>query len=128
LDGAKKAAAAAEAEALKNKWNVVIAIVDDGGNLQYLQRIDGTQAASSETAARKARTAALFKRPTKVLEDAVKDRVSLLTLPNVTPLEGGVPLIYKGEVIGAIGVSGATSQQDAQVAKAGADTLAQLTQ
>jgi uncharacterized protein GlcG (DUF336 family) len=128
LDGAKKAAAAAEAEALKNKWNVVIAIVDDGGNLQYLQRIDGTQAASSETAARKARTAALFKRPTKALEDAVKDRVSLLTLPNVTPLEGGVPLVYKGEVIGAIGVSGATSQQDAQVAKAGADTLAQLTQ
>jgi glc operon protein GlcG len=129
LDGAKKAAAAAEAEALKNKWNVVIAIVDDGGHLLYLQRLDGTQASSSETAIRKARTSALFKRPTKALEDAVAGgRVTLLSLPNVTPLEGGVPIIYKGEVIGAIGVSGATSQQDAQVAKAGSDTFAQLSQ
>ncbi|MBG0809331.1 heme-binding protein [Methylosinus sp. H3A] len=126
LDGAKKAAAAAEAEALKNGWNVVIAIVDDGGNLLYLQRLDGTQASSSETATRKARTSALFKRPTKALEDAVAGgRVALLSLPNVTPLEGGVPLVYKGEIIGAIGVSGATSQQDAQVAKIGADTLVQ---
>ncbi|TDX66795.1 uncharacterized protein GlcG (DUF336 family) [Methylosinus sp. sav-2] len=124
LDGAKKAAAAAEAEAVKNGWNVVIAIVDDGGNLLYLQRLDGTQASSSETATRKARTSALFKRPTKALEDAVAGgRVALLSLPNVTPLEGGVPLVYKGEIIGAIGVSGATSQQDAQVAKIGADTL-----
>ncbi|WP_084570762.1 heme-binding protein [Methylosinus sp. PW1] len=126
LDGAKKAAAAAEAEAVKNGWNVVIAIVDDGGNLLYLQRLDGTQASSSETATRKARTSALFKRPTKALEDAVAGgRVALLSLPNVTPLEGGVPLVYKGEIIGAIGVSGATSQQDAQVAKIGADTLTQ---
>ncbi|WP_018267128.1 GlcG/HbpS family heme-binding protein [Methylosinus sp. LW4] len=126
LDGAKKAAAAAEAEAVKNGWNVVIAIVDDGGNLLYLQRLDGTQASSSETATRKARTSALFKRPTKALEDAVAGgRVALLSLPNVTPLEGGVPLVYKGEIIGAIGVSGATSQQDAQVAKTGADTLTQ---
>jgi glc operon protein GlcG len=126
LDGAKKAAAAAEAEAVKNGWNVVIAIVDDGGNLLYLQRLDGTQASSAETATRKARTSALFKRPTKALEDAVAGgRVALLSLPNVTPLEGGVPLVYKGEIIGAIGVSGATSQQDAQVAKVGADTLVQ---
>ena len=126
LDGAKKAATAAEAEALKNGWNVVIAITDDGGNLLYLQRLDGTQASSSETAARKARTAALFKRPTKALEDAVAGgRVSLLSLPNVTPLEGGLPILYKGEVIGAIGVSGAQSSQDAQVAKVGADTLTQ---
>jgi len=126
LDGAKKAAAAAEVEAVKNGWNVVIAVTDDGGNLLYLQRLDGTQASSSETASRKARTAALFKRPTKALEDAVAGgRVSLLSLPNVTPLEGGLPIVYKGEVIGAIGVSGAQSSQDAQVAKAGADTLAQ---
>jgi glc operon protein GlcG len=126
LDGAKKAAAAAEAEALKNGWNVVIAITDDGGNLLYLQRLDGTQASSSETATRKARTAALFKRPTKALEDAVAGgRVSLLSLPNVTPLEGGLPILYKGEIIGAIGVSGAQSSQDAQVAKVGADALAQ---
>lgn len=126
LDGAKKAAAAAEAEALKNGWNVVIAIVDDGGNLLFLQRLDGTQASSSETASRKARTAALFKRPTKALEDAVAGgRVALLSLPNVTPLEGGLPLVYKGEVIGAIGVSGAQSSQDAQVAKVGVDTLAE---
>jgi uncharacterized protein GlcG (DUF336 family) len=126
LDGAKKAAAAAEAEALKNGWNVVIAITDDGGNLLYLQRLDGTQASSSETATRKASTAALFKRPTKALEDAVAGgRVSLLSLPNVTPLEGGLPILYKGEIIGAIGVSGAQSSQDAQVAKVGADTLAQ---
>lgn len=129
LEGAKRVAAAAEAEALKNKWNVVIAIVDDGGNLLYLQRLDGTQASSSETATRKARTAALFKRPTKVLEDAVAaGRVSLLSLPNVTPIEGGLPLVYKGEMVGAIGVSGATSQQDAQVAKVGADALMPLPQ
>ncbi|MEF3365045.1 heme-binding protein [Methylocystis sp. 9N] len=129
LEGAKRVAAAAETEAFKNKWNVVIAIVDDGGNLLYLQRLDGTQASSSETATRKARTAALFKRPTKVLEDAVAaGRVSLLSLPNMTPIEGGLPLVYKGEIIGAIGVSGATPQQDAQVAKVGADTLLPLPQ
>jgi glc operon protein GlcG len=129
LDGAKKAAAAAEAEATKAGFKVVIAIVDDGGHLLYLQRLDGTQASSSETATQKARTAALFKRPTKALEDAVAGgRVTLLSLPNVTPLEGGLPLVYKGEIVGAIGVSGATSQQDAQVAKVGADTLAELTQ
>jgi uncharacterized protein GlcG (DUF336 family) len=123
LDGTKKAAAAAEAEALKNGWNVVIAITDDGGNLLYLQRLDGTQASSSETATRKARTSALFKRPTKALEDAVAGgRVSLLSLPDVTALEGGLPILYKGEIIG---VSGDQSSQDAQVAKVGADTLTQ---
>lgn len=129
LEGAKAAAAAAEAEALKNNWKVVIAIVDDGGHLLYLQRLDGTQAASGETAILKARTAALFKRPTKALEDAVTSgRVALLSLPHATPLEGGLPIDHQGDIIGAIGVSGATSAQDAQVAKAGTDTLATLTQ
>ncbi|HMK90899.1 MAG TPA: heme-binding protein [Methylocystis sp.] len=126
LDGAKRAAAAAEAEAVKNGWSVVIAVADEGGSLVFLQRLDGTQAASSEIAARKAQTAALFKRPTKALEEAVAGgRVSLLSLPNITPLEGGVPVLYKGQIIGAIGVSGVQSSQDAQVAKAGADALAQ---
>lgn len=129
LDGARAAAAAAEAEAIKNSWKVVIAIVDDGGHLLYLQRLDGAPAASAETAIHKARTAALFKRPTKALEDAVASgRVSLLSLPHATPLEGGLPIDSHGEIVGAIGVSGAQSSQDAQVAKAGTDSVSARTQ
>lgn len=124
LEGAKKIAAAAEAEALRNKWTVVIAIVDDGGQLVYLQRIDGTQTGSIEVAIRKARTAAAFKRPSKVFEDAIAGgRHALLALPAVLPLEGGLPLMVNGQLVGAIGVSGVTSQQDGMVAKAGADAL-----
>jgi len=126
LDAAKKAAAAAEAEAAKNKWTVVVAIVDDGGHLVYLSRIDGTQTGSIDVAIRKARTAQAFKRPTKVFEDAIAGgRTALLGLEGIVPLEGGVPIVVGGQLVGAIGVSGVTSQQDGMVAKAGADALAQ---
>ena len=124
LDGAKKVAAAAEAEAKKNNWNVVIAVVDDGGNLIYLQRIDGTQTGSIDVAIQKARTAQAFKRPTKVFEDAIAGgRNALLALHGALPLEGGVPIVVGGQLVGAIGVSGAKSTEDGQVAKAGADSL-----
>jgi uncharacterized protein GlcG (DUF336 family) len=126
LEAAKKAAAAAEAEAAKNKWTVVVAIVDDGGHLVYLSRIDGTQTGSIDVAIRKARTAQAFKRPTKVFEDAIAGgRTALLGLEGIVPLEGGVPIVVGGQLVGAIGVSGVTSQQDGVVAKAGADALAQ---
>lgn len=129
LDAARKVAAAAEAEAMKNRWNVVIAVVDDGGHLIYLQRLDGTQNGSIEVAQRKARTAVNFKRPTKVFEDAIAGgRTAVLALTEVGafPLEGGVPLMYQGQIVGAIGVSGVTSQQDGVVAKAGAESMASM--
>ncbi len=117
---AKEIAAAAEAEAVKNQWTMVIAVVDDGANLVYLQRMDDTQIGSVEVAQAKARTAVRFKRPSKALEDAVAGgRHAVLALPGATPVEGGIPLMLDGKVIGAIGVSGATSQQDGQVAAAG---------
>lgn len=124
LDGARKVAAAAEAEAIKNKWNVVIAIVDDGGNLIYLQRMDGTQTGSIQVAIDKAKTAQAFKRPTKVFEDAIAGgRNAILGLNGALPLEGGLPIKLGEQVIGAIGVSGVTAQQDGQIAKAGTDTI-----
>jgi glc operon protein GlcG len=125
LDGAKKIAAAAEAEAMKNKWNVVIAVVDDGGHLMFLQRIDGTQTGSIDVAIGKARTAMAFKRPTKVFDELAKTRPAIATLPHGVLLEGGVPITVDGQVIGAVGVSGVTSQQDAQVAEAGIAALGQ---
>ena len=124
LDGAKKVAAAAEAEAKKNNWNVVIAVVDDGGNLLYLQRIDGTQTGSIQVAIDKARTAQAFKRPTKVFEDAIAGgRNALIALHGALPLEGGLPILVGGQLVGAIGVSGVKSTEDGQIAKAGADSL-----
>ncbi|MBI3325869.1 MAG: heme-binding protein [Nitrospinae bacterium] len=127
LEVAKKLAAAAEEEAVKNKWTVVIAIVDDGANLVYLQRLDDTQIGSIKVAIQKAETAARFKRPTKVLEDAVAGgRNVILALPGALPIEGGLPLVGDGKVVGAIGVSGVTAQQDGQIAKAGADALAKI--
>ena len=124
LEAAKRLAAAAEAEAVKNKWNVVIAIVDDGGHLIYLQRLDGTQTGSIDVAIKKAQTAMAFKRPTKVFEDAIAGgRNALIALHGALPLEGGIPLTVGNQIIGAIGVSGVTAQQDGQVAKAGADAL-----
>ena len=125
LEGAKKVAAAAEGEAKKNNWNVVIAVVDDGGHLVYLQRIDGTQTGSIEVAIQKARTAQAFKRPTKVFEDAIAGgRNALLALHGALPLEGGLPIMVGGQMVGAIGVSGVKSTEDGQIAKAGADSLA----
>jgi len=124
LDMAKKVTAAAEAEAKKNNWPVVIAIVDTHGLLVMLQRMDNTQTASVNVAIEKARTAAMFKRPSKALEDAIAGgRVALLGLPGATPIEGGLPLMLDGKIIGAIGVSGMTSPQDGQVAKAGVDAV-----
>jgi glc operon protein GlcG len=127
LEAAKKIVAAAEAEAKKNSWNVVICIVDDGASLLYLQRMDGTQTGSVDIAQMKARTAIKMKRPSKVLEDAVAGgRNAVLKLPDVLPVEGGVPLTVDGQFIGAIGVSGVTSQQDGQIAAAGAAVLASM--
>jgi uncharacterized protein GlcG (DUF336 family) len=123
-DAAKKAAAAAIAEAHKNQWTIFVAIVDPGGTLVYLERIDGAQNGSSETAIGKARTSAAFKRPTKAIEDAIgSGKVNYLRLPGAVPLEGGLPIVVDGKVVGAIGVSGGTSAQDGQCAKAGVDAL-----
>lgn len=120
LDAAKKIAAAAVAEAKKNNFTMVISIVDSSGTLTYLEKIDGTQIASVQVAIGKAVTANNFKRPTKALEDAVAGgRNVLLSLPDAVIIEGGIPIIVEGKIIGAIGVSGGTSQQDAQVAEAG---------
>lgn len=125
LEAAKKIAAAAEVEAKKNNWNVVIAVVDDGGHLVYLQRIDGTQTGSIDVAIQKARTAQAFKRPTKVFEDAIAGgRNALIALHGALPLEGGLPIMVGGQLVGAIGVSGVKSTEDGQIAKAGADSLA----
>lgn len=124
LADAKRVAAAAEAEARRNDWRVVIAIVDDAGLPVLLERLDGTQPASCEIALHKARAAALFRRPTKALEEIVAGgRVALLSLPHITPVEGGLPLLHEGQVVGAIGVSGVQSFEDGIVAKAGADAL-----
>jgi len=124
---AKQIAAAAETEANNNKFTMVIAIMDDGGNLIYLERMDDTQLASTEIAQRKAHTALAFKRPTKALEDMVAGgRNVILSFPGAVPVEGGLPLMADGKIIGAIGVSGGTSPQDGTVAKAGADALAKI--
>ena len=124
LDNAKKIAAAALAEAQKNNWNVAIAVVDNHGFLVYYERLDDTQSASPVIAIEKARSAAMFRRPTRVFEDGVaKGRVALLGLTGATPITGGLPIISGGKIIGAIGVSGVTSDQDEQVAKAGLEAL-----
>ncbi|MGC8792395.1 MAG: GlcG/HbpS family heme-binding protein [Bryobacteraceae bacterium] len=125
LEAARKIAAAAEAEARRNNWRVVITVVDEGGYPVYLARMDGVQLASIEIALRKARSAALFRRPTKAFEDQLAGgRQAVLALPGALPFEGGLPIVVDGEVIGAIGVSGVASQQDGQIAKAGVDALA----
>lgn len=124
LAAAKKMAAAAEAEAAKNSWTMVIAVVDEGGHLIYLSRMDNTQIGSVEVAIEKARSAVMFKRPTKVFEDALAGgRNAILGLTGAVPIEGGLPLMVDGKAIGAVGVSGGTAPQDGVVAKAGADAL-----
>ena len=127
LAAAKKIAATAEAEAVRNKWNVVIVVVDDGANSVYLQRMDGTQIGSIDVAIAKAASAVKFKRPTKAFEDTLAGgRQAILKLPGAIPVEGGVPLMIDGVMIGAIGVSGVTSQQDGQIAGAGAAEFAKM--
>jgi glc operon protein GlcG len=125
-DTAKQVVAASIAEAKKNHWNMAIAIVDIGGYLVVFERMQNTQLGSVDVAIEKARTSALFRRPTKVFEEAVAaggDGLRVLRLTGTTPNEGGVPLIVNGQVIGAIGVSGGTVEQDGQVARVGVNTL-----
>jgi uncharacterized protein GlcG (DUF336 family) len=127
LDDAKRAMAAAELEAAKNSWQVAITILDSGGNLVMFLKIDNTQLASIGASEGKARTALTFKRPSKALDDAIAAGgagLRLLAVKDITPLEGGLPILVDGKIIGAIGVSGALSSQDAQIAKTGADALA----
>jgi len=127
LSDAKRIAAAASARAVAEGWTVVIAVLDSGGHLIYLERADGTQLGSVVVAQEKARTALLFKRPTKALEEGVLGgRVHMMALPGVIPVEGGLPLVMEGEIVGSIGVSGVQSSQDGQVAAAGAEVLASL--
>lgn len=124
LATARKIMAAAEAEAIKQKWPVVIAVVDDGGHLICLQRLDNTQFASVEVAIQKARAAVAFKRPTKEWEKMLNEgQPRVLNLPGVLASEGGVPLTWKGQIVGAIGVSGVKATEDGQVARAGAGFL-----
>jgi len=127
LADAKEIAAAAEAEALKNKWSVTIAVLDDGGNIIFLQRLDEAPLGSIAVAQEKGRTALLFKKPTKVFEELIASgRTAMLRLPGATPIEGGLPLLNKGQIVGAIGVSGVQSPQDAQIAMAGVEVAAKL--
>jgi len=124
LEAAKKLAALAESEAMKNKWTMVIVIVDDGGNVMYLERMDNTQIGSIEVAIQKAKTAISFKRPTKTFEErALAGKTVLLALPGVVPIEGGLPIVVDEQYLGAIGVSGGASDQDGVVAKAALDAF-----
>ena len=126
LEQVKKVMAGAEAEATKNKWPVVIVILDPGGNLQMLQRLDNAQWGSVEIAREKARSAVALRRPTKALQDLVAQggaNLRLLTL-GYSVLEGGLPIVVGGKIVGSIGVSGVTAQQDAQIGQAGIDALA----
>ena len=120
---AEKILAACKAEAAKNKWNVTIAIVDDGGFLVLLERLDGAVAQSALIATCKAQTAAATRTPTKVLEDIVKDRPATVAFPGRVAVQGGLPIMYQGECVGAVGVSGAKSNEDEQVAAAGLKAL-----
>ena len=126
LETAKKAVASAMAEARKNNWTMAFAIVDPSGNLVYFEKMDGTQIGSVNVAVDKARAAALFKRPTKAFQDVIAsggEGLRILGLPGAIPVEGGIPLVVDGVIVGAIGVSGGTSQQDSQSAQAGVAAL-----
>ena len=126
VETAKKAAAAAVAEAKKNNFTMAIAIVDPNGTLVYFEKMDNTQNGSAAVALDKARSAALFKRPTKAFQDTLAaggEGLRILVLQGAVPVDGGLPIIVAGKIIGAIGASGGTSAQDGQVAKAGADAV-----
>jgi len=126
LEAAKKVMAAAEADAVKNNWGMAIAILDSTGHMVMLHKLDNTQYGSIAVAEDKARSALYYRRPSKVFEELVAQgglNLRLLALRGASPLEGGIPLMLDGKIVGAIGVSGATSVQDGQVAKAGADTM-----
>ncbi|MEO7252712.1 MAG: heme-binding protein [Casimicrobium sp.] len=124
LDDVKKIASAAEAEAVKNNWAVTISIVDDGGHLLWLQRLDGAAPVSAWIGPQKAITSAIGRRESGVYEKMINEgRVSFLSVTPVTPLEGGVPIIVEGQFVGAVGVSGVKSAEDVQIAKAGIAAL-----
>jgi len=126
VDNAKKAAAAAVAEARKNNWTMAVAVIDPGGALVYFEKMDGTQTGSVNVALGKARSAALYKRPTKVWQDIVAGGgagLRILGLESAVPIEGGIPLVMDGKIVGAIGLSGGSAQQDNQCATAGVDAV-----
>lgn len=126
VDAAKKIAAAAIAEAQKNGWTMAAAVTDTGGNLVYYEKMDATQIGSANVAIGKTRSAALFKRPTKAFQDALAaggEGWRILGLEGAVPVEGGLPLLHDGKIVGAIGLSGGTSAQDGLAAKAGVDLL-----
>jgi uncharacterized protein GlcG (DUF336 family) len=126
LEDARKSASAAVAEARKNNWNMAVAIVDSGGNLVYYEKMDNTQIASATVAIEKARSAVLYKRPTKAMQDVLAGGgagLRVLRFEGAVPAEGGIPLVSDGKIVGAIGVSGDASEHDGLCAKAGAATL-----
>jgi glc operon protein GlcG len=126
LEQAKKVMAGAEAEANKNKWNVCIAVLDSGGNLVMMHRMDGAQWGSIEVAREKAHSAVAFRRPSKAFEEALGQggvNLRILRLPGASPLEGGLPIVVDGKLIGAVGVSGVLATQDAQIGRAGIEAL-----
>jgi glc operon protein GlcG len=126
IEAARKVMAAAEAEASKNNWAVVIAIIDSGGHVVMIHRHDNVQLSSVELSQGKAKTALMFKRPSKVLDDAISSGgagLRFLALKDIVPLEGGLPIVVDDKIVGAIGVSGVLSAQDAQIARAGIDGL-----
>jgi len=130
VDAAKKAATAATAEAKKNGWFMAIAVVDPAGTLVYYEKADNTQLGSANVAVGKARSAALYKRPTKALQDALAaggNGLRILALEGAVPVEGGLPLLHEGKLVGAIGVSGDTSEHDGQCAQAGVQALGAAT-
>lgn len=123
VEDANKIVSAAKAEARKNNWNVTIAVVDDGGFLVHLERLDGAPAQSATIATAKAWTAAATRTPTKTLEDMVKERPATVVFPGRLAVQGGVPIMHQGECVGAVGVSGVKSHEDEQIAKAGLQAL-----
>ena len=124
LETAKKIAAASMTEARRNNWNVAVAILDNHGMLIYYEMMDDTQTSSATIAIEKGRTAAMFRRPSKAFEDGISGgRTAILGLPGVTPIDGGLPILAGGKIIGGVGVSGVNSDQDAQIARAGLEAL-----
>jgi glc operon protein GlcG len=123
LDDCRKISAAAEQEARKNNWNVCIAILDDGGHLLHLIRMDGATPANARIAVEKGRTAAETRRSTANWQERVAKRPELLRMPGVTPVQGGLPIVMEGTCVGAVGISGVQSHEDEQIAKAGIDAL-----
>ena len=123
LEDCKKISSAAEAEARKNNWNVVIAILDDGGHLMHLARMDGATPANARIAVEKGRTAAETRRSTANWQERVAKRAELLRMPGVTPVQGGLPIVFDGTCVGAVGISGVQSHEDEQIAAAGIKAL-----